>query len=57
MDSKCPDTTLRMRRMYLNLCILRMLEDTFSFQAATLILESQKKKKKKKKKKKDICID
>ena len=32
MESKCPDETLRMRGM--NLCILRMLEDTVSRDAA-----------------------
>ena len=29
MESKCPDKTLRMRGM--NMCILRMLENTFVF--------------------------
>ena len=30
MESKCPDETLRMRGMNLNLCLLYMFEDTFS---------------------------
>ena len=30
MEQKCPDESLRMRRMNLNLRILRMVEDTFS---------------------------
>ena len=30
MESKCPDEALRMRLMNLDLCVLRMLEDTFS---------------------------
>ena len=34
MESKCPDENLRMRATYLNLCILRMLEGTFSLGAA-----------------------
>ena len=34
MESKCPDETLCMRGMNLNLCILRMFEDTFSLGAA-----------------------
>ena len=38
MESKCPDETLRMRGMNLNLCILRMLEDTFLLGAAQLVL-------------------
>ena len=32
MESKCPDETLRMRRI--NLSILRMFEDTFSLDVA-----------------------
>ena len=41
MEGKCPDETLRtgIPRMTMNLCILYMLEDTFSFGAAhTLIV-------------------
>ena len=34
MEHKCPDETLRMRGMNPNLCILRMLEDTFLLGAA-----------------------
>ena len=37
MESKCPDETLRKRGMNMNLCILRMLEDTFSLGAARII--------------------
>ena len=29
MKSKCPDESLHMRRMNLNLCILHMLEEAF----------------------------
>ena len=36
MENKCPDETLHMRRVNLSLCILRMLEDNFSFGAALL---------------------
>ena len=36
IESKCPDETLRMRWMNLNLCILRMLEDTCSLGAAQM---------------------
>ena len=36
MENKCPDETSRMRGMNLNLCILRMLEDTFSLGAAQM---------------------
>ena len=36
-----PNETLRMRGMNLNLCILRMLEDTFSLEAAQLSLRSK----------------
>ena len=36
MESKCQDETLGMRVMNLNLCILNMLEDTFSLGAAHL---------------------
>ena len=35
MESKCSDETLRMRGMNLNMCILRMLEDTFLAQHGT----------------------
>ena len=38
MASTCPDETVRMRGMNLNLCILRMQEDTFSLGATRLIL-------------------
>ena len=34
MESKCPDKTFHMRGMNLNLCIVRMFEDTFSVSAA-----------------------
>ena len=34
MESKCPDETLRMRRINLNVCMWRMLEGTFSLYAA-----------------------
>ena len=37
MESKCPDETLRMRRMNLNQCILRMFKDTFSLGAACIM--------------------
>ena len=37
MDSKCPDETLHMREMNLNLCILRMLKDTFSLGMAQFV--------------------
>ena len=36
MESKCPDEALRMCVINLNLCLLRMLEDTFSLGAAHL---------------------
>ena len=36
--SKDPDDTLRMRIINLNLCMLRMLEDTFSLDAAHIYL-------------------
>ena len=38
MESKGMDDTLRMRLMDLNMCILRMLEDTFSLGATEYIL-------------------
>ena len=34
MESKCPDETMRMRGMNLNLCILHMFDDNFSLTAA-----------------------
>ena len=40
MESKCPDETLCMHEMNLNMCILRMLEDTFSLGAAQIIIIS-----------------
>ena len=40
MESKCPDKTLRMRDMNLNLCMLRMREDTFSLEVAQVVSES-----------------
>ena len=38
MESKCPDETLRMRAMNLNLCILHMSEDTLLHGAAHMIV-------------------
>ena len=38
MENKCPDKALRMSGMNLNLCILRMLEDTISLGAAYIDL-------------------
>ena len=40
MDGKCPDQTLRMRGINLNLFTLRILEDTFSPCVAQIILSS-----------------
>ena len=34
MESNCPDDFLRMRGINLNMCILRMFEDTFLLDAA-----------------------
>ena len=39
MESDCLDKTLRMREMNRNMCILRMLEDTFSHGAANIIVK------------------
>ena len=40
MESKYPDETLHMYRMNLNLCILRMFEDTFSLDVAHVVVLS-----------------
>ena len=40
MEIKCPDETLRMRGMNLNMCILSMLEDTFSLDAAHILADN-----------------
>ena len=40
MESKCPDETLRMRGMNLNLYIMRMFVNTFSLDAAHLVIMS-----------------
>ena len=37
MGSKCPDEILHMREVNLNLCILHMFKDTFSFGSAHII--------------------
>ena len=42
MMSKCPDESLRMRGMDLFMCILRMLEDTFTLGVAQFIITSMK---------------
>ena len=39
MENKFPDETLHMRGMNLNLCILRMFEDTFSLGAVQMIVK------------------
>ena len=38
MASKCPDETLHMRKMSVNLCILRMFEDPFSLDVTQLMV-------------------
>ena len=39
-EEQCPDETLCMRRINLNLCILRMLDGTFSLGAAEIMVIS-----------------
>ena len=44
MENKCPDKTLCMCGMNLNLCILRMFEDTFSLDTIHTVTMSMKRK-------------